>query len=181
MRGDTHTNLPCLLTLIFDVWQDSSCIPTTSSYCHGQHSAGAIVHARSQGLRIKFSGILQKQLLTIAAVKSRIFQSYNWQWSKWQMAPNLQWLDLGGFGFRVVEKQYTFSRNPTLILDLHPFPGYGICRTILSGDTGQGSKTQLPFSHTIMRVNNQNTDHHSAPTSPLWFSLSAQYSINCMR
>ena len=45
---------------------------------------------------------------------------------------------------------------------------------------GSSSKLQLLVSHMITRVNNQCIYSHSVPKQSFHFSLSSQYSINCM-
>ena len=85
------------------------------------------------------------------------------------------------FQFYNAIKQYAFCKRYASNFEFLYFPGLAICENLVhSVILGSSSKLQLLVSHMITRVNNQCIYSHSVPKQSFHFSLSAQYSINCM-
>lgn len=58
------------------------------------------------------------------------------------------------------------------ILNFYPFPGQQYAVQYSPVILGSSNKPQLPVTHTIMRVNSQDTQNHSVPRQPFFFTLS---------
>ena len=90
---------------------------------------------------------------------------------------DLRWFNLRLFGYMVMGKWYTFSRNCTLNFDLWSLPGLSVFSTVFSPDAGLCSESQFLVSHKITRVHNRCIYNHAVPKQLLCFSLSVQYSM----
>jgi len=78
-------------------------------------------------------------------------------------------------------EQYAFGKRHVSNCEFLYFRGLAIYENLVhSVILGSSSKLQLLVSHTITRVNSQCIYSHSVPKQSFYFSLSAQYSINCM-
>lgn len=86
------------------------------------------------------------------------------------MVPDLQWVNLKLSDFRMMQEQWAFSRNHTLIYEFQFYPGLAISHRLCSRGAGQQQLTEA-FSYVIMRVDNRHITAILYPCSHAVFHL----------